>query len=167
MNIIEVICNDKRYFSICKGISGQYCEDLYQEAMLQICLPEIQGRLEKAQKEGYLEKYVAGIIHNLWKHRKDPNNALYRITDNVTMWSDYKKVTDIQNEHRKLLKIAVNELEKKISSKKKEEREAAKLLWKVSQSNVYTVKKEMGCHSRKIVRRISPIITDIKKKLDE
>lgn len=133
--------------------------------MLQVCLPEMRQRLEKAKNEGYLEVFVVGIINNIWGGKKRVSSPLYMIADNTSMWQDYKEVSKQINDSRVKSIKAVNELNKKI--KIKEESEAAKLLWRVSQSNIYTVKKEEGCHSRVITRRIKPIINDIRRKLDE
>lgn len=169
VDLIQTICNDKRYFSICKDVGGsQHCEDLYQEAMCEICHPKMKERLSKAKEGGYLEVYVIGIINHFWTHRKDPKNALYRFTDNVEMWTAYKKENLSRHDKaRTLTERAVKELSKKIKSENEDESLAAKLVWDVCKSNTHTVSKDNNTSFYQIKRRITPILKDLKKKLDE
>lgn len=168
MSIVELICNDRRYFSICKDIGGaQHCQDLYQQTMLQVCEPKTLSALEKAKEGGYLEVFVIGIINNIWGVRRRPGSPLYRVTDNKEMWTAYKKDLSVHDKARRLTEKAVKELSKKIRSRDEDESLAAKLVWKVCESNTHTVSKENGTSFYQIKRRITPVLKDLKRKLDE
>jgi hypothetical protein len=65
-----------------------------------------------------------------------------------------------------LVKEAVNELDKKMRSRIEEDRLAAKLLWDVCKSNTNTVSKKNGTSNYQVKRRITPILKDLKRKLE-
>jgi len=71
------------------------------------------------------------------------------------------------NKERNLVREAVNELYRKMQSSKEEERLSAQLLWDVCKTSVYTASQVNKTSSYQINRRISPILRDIKRKLNE
>lgn len=172
LDLIKLITEDKRYFSICKDIGGrQNCDDLYQEFLLAVCSNKTLIELEKAKQEGYLEVFAVGIIYNIWGKRKRIKSPLYKITDNkadnLTIWSAHKKGISSHEKARARSKQAVNELYKKMNSDDEDDRIIAQLLWDVCQKNIHTVSKENNTSFYNIKKRITPILKDIRRKLDE
>lgn len=178
MNLINTITNDARYKSVCKRVtkSSHLWKDLYQDTMVIVCSPEMKDRLIKAVDGGYLEVFIIGVINNLW-HNKDRLNTstLYLISSKFSLFEsdesnlleeyDYKELMDI--ELRQKTKQAVNELYKKMQSEQEEERLSAQLLWEVCKSNTHSVSKNNNTSNYQINRRITPILKDLKRKLDE
>jgi hypothetical protein len=137
----------------------------------------MRSKLEQASVGGYLEVFVVGIINNIWgviadstrpRQKEKENSALYRLSDNGEEWRGHKIAEfDDHKKERVLIQKAVSELEKKLNSKQQEEREAAKVLWSVCQSNIHTVSKERDESFYQVKRRITPLLKNIKNKLDE
>ena len=90
------------------------------------------------------------------------------IAEHREMHREYKnELSRNDNKERNLIREAVNELYKKMQSATEEERLSAQLLWDVCKTSVYTASQNNKTSSYQINRRISPILRDIKRKLNE
>jgi len=172
--LIKEIANDNKYRLICKGITNNKVlrEELYSECIVKLF--EYKDEVLKAYSEGYLSVYIYAVIYNLWNHKGDvrkfkgKTSPLYMIAEHREMHREYKnELKRNDNKERNLVREAVTELFKKMQSSKEEERLSAQLLWNVCKTNVYTEAQVNNTSRYQINRRISPILKDLKRKLNE
>jgi len=174
MDLKNLITNDDRYKSVCKKVTknSHLCEELYQESMLIVCLPNMKLRLLEALAGSYLEVFIVGIINNQWLTRfrvkifKQNTSPYYLIADHSQQINERSYVSDYSRE-RILANRAAIELFKKMKSPDEDVRLAAQLLWDVCKSNSHTVSQENNTSRYQINKRIEPILKDIKRKLNE
>lgn len=147
--------------------NSDFWEDLFQDVLVNL-IEKKAYTLEVYNKDGLsgVKNYFIGCLYNEWnmRVRLKSNSRLILIADNHHVWSEYKERLLPDNTIRTQQK-AVSELKKKIASG--EENEGANLLWRACHSNIHTVSKEEGTSFYQIKRRITPIIKEIKRKLDE
>ena len=94
--LAELIFREGSYKDLCKKLAGDLADDLHSE-FIEAILKGGEG-LDSAQREGYLNVYCVGIIHNIWgkrgRHRQQGNSEtsplfVYSSTLDLTAPIDY------------------------------------------------------------------------------
>lgn len=171
--LIESIYISDNYKSVCSRITTNKVlrEELHSELILS--LYNYKDEVFKAYTEGYIDVYIVSSIHNLWRKRycvkkfKGSTSSLYMYADNHSNWYGYKEHLLSKDTARDMVKKSVNELAKKMKSSDENERLSSQLLWDVCKTNTHKVSKKNNTSDYQINRRISPILKDLKRKIDE
>ena len=162
--MLDKIAKDQRFITLCKKLTSNkdLHQDLWQDVLLKLCtkkstLDEVFGK----DGEQGVSNYVYRTIYITYIRFKTKYSYL---ADNEGVWKEYKEYLK-QDNTRYLAIKATSELHKKMLES--ENKEAAKVLWAVANSNTHQVSKDLNKSFYQVKKIIDPIKKQITRKLDE